>query len=270
LCLAALGVLVVATVLVKLAQIQGDANDIARKDLRIQVGEARKAVEDSRRKLEEYKIIQSNIVDIQKRVNEDPNNAKLWINEGGADLLKYVSVEDAKRLRAYKSLSAMAAEFKRSLAAGSRRTFELDQSEFESLKAATRKYESLSTEYQRQSPPVFTDSMFYGAGALFVVIVGVFVGVYRFHLREITKNEQYKLGLMRIRVAANYSAQPGFDGEVRTALTKGAFDMPQEMGVLGRRRIESPLPGHPSTDIATLFFNRLMEQVDVVLQPKAK
>jgi len=76
---------------------------------------------------------------------------------------------------------------------------------------------------------------------------------------------------MRIRIAANNASNTGFEGEVRTALTKGAFDSPIEESLLARRwKVESPLPGHPSSDLASSILNRLLEEVEVVLQPKGK
>jgi hypothetical protein len=121
------------------------------------------------------------------------------------------------------------------------------------------------------SRPLITETMTYATIVLIVIVVGVFTAMYRLHLREIAKNEQYKLGFRRIRVAANNAALPGFQSEVRTALTNHAFDSDQEPGWFAKRnKIESPLPGHPTTDIATAILNRLLESAEVVFHPKPK
>jgi hypothetical protein len=137
--------------------------------------------------------------------------------------------------------------------------------------SAERAIKALNELQAYKSLPLISDSMLYGAGALFVVLFGILTGLYRVHIREITKNEQYRLGFMRIRIAANNASTTGFDGEVRTTLTKGAFDSPIEESLLARRwKVESPLPGHPSSDLASSILNRLLEEVEVILQPKGK
>lgn len=156
--------------------------------------------------------------------------------------------------------------------------FELDmfnkplESYIDDEKEAQTDYQKARNEYENyKSTPIVTDAMLYASGVILVVLIGVFTGLYRFHLREIAKNEYYKFGLLRVRIAANNATRSGFDGEVRTTLVKGAFDMPTEDSILSRRKkIESPLPGHPTSDLATGLLNRLLEEVDVILQPKAK
>ena len=57
---------------------------------------------------------------------------------------------------------------------------------------------------------------------LYLVVFGILVAIYRFHLVEISRNEQIKLGFWRIRIAAR-NTKPGFQTEVRQSLTKDAF-----------------------------------------------
>jgi hypothetical protein len=137
-------------------------------------------------------------------------------------------------------------------------------------KSAEERVDKANSELRsHRSPPLLSDFLLYGAGATLIVLLGIFTGLYRLHFREITKNEQLKIGLMRIRIAANNAGVQGFDGEVRTSLTSGAFDVANE----DRRhpkKIESPLPGHPSSDLAASLLNRFLDEMDVVLQPKAK
>jgi hypothetical protein len=117
--------------------------------------------------------------------------------------------------------------------------------------------------------PLLTDREVFGLGVLFIVLISVFIGLYRVHIREITKNEQLRLGFLRIGVAAANAQLPGYDAEVRSALVKAAFDLPPETGLLRReRKIESPLPGHASSDFVTAILNKVLEQLDVVVKPK--
>lgn len=147
--------------------------------------------------------------------------------------------------------------------------FEFASSEAEQARANVEKAKKDFDSYK--PVPQFSEPMLYGVGALFVVVLGIFTGLYRLHMREIVKNEQHRLGFMRIRIAAVNAGRAGFDTEVRTALTKGAFDAPhEESGVLPRRKVESPLPGHPTSDLASSILNRLFEEVDVVLKPKGQ
>ncbi|ARO88286.1 hypothetical protein EBAPG3_011135 [Nitrosospira lacus] len=119
--------------------------------------------------------------------------------------------------------------------------------------------------------PLLSDHMLYGGGAIVVLIIALLGGTYRLHLREIAKNEQYKLAFHRIRIAANNAQSPGFDSEVRAALTQDAFDVHiEERTIFQRKKIESPLPGLPSSDLATSIVNRLLDEVHIVFQPKEK
>ena len=106
--------------------------------------------------------------------------------------------------------------------------------------------------------------------SLTVVVISVFTAIYRTHVKETTKNEHYKLGFHRIRVAANNSTNEGFQDEVRTSLIEGAFITQNDSIFKKNDKIESPLPGHPTSDIATSIVNKLLERVDVVFQTKTK
>ena len=118
--------------------------------------------------------------------------------------------------------------------------------------------------------PLISKELMIGFVGLSVLIISVFTGMYRFHQKEITKNEHHKLGFMRIRIAANNADREGFKDEVRAALTLNAFSVPSD-SLFGKKEkeIESPLPGHPTSDLATGMVNKLLEQVDVVLKPKS-
>jgi len=98
--------------------------------------------------------------------------------------------------------------------------------------------------------------------AAFLVVFGVMIAIYRFHLVEITKNEQYKLGFWRIRIAANNTTE-GFQTEVRRALTENAFSFEKSRSGFKRSKdLESPLPGHPASDLVTAVLNKLLDEVE--------
>ena len=108
------------------------------------------------------------------------------------------------------------------------------------------------------------DLFLYALVGVFVVVFGVLMAIYRFHLNEIAKAEHNKLAFMRIRVAANNYDREGFHSEVRQSLTERAFDysLPSLIGGRGKN-IESPLPGHPTSDASAMIINKLLEGLEV-------
>ncbi|HEY6094171.1 MAG TPA: hypothetical protein VIU93_04385 [Gallionellaceae bacterium] len=101
---------------------------------------------------------------------------------------------------------------------------------------------------------------------LISILIGVLVSLYRFHLLEIARTEHYKIGFMRIRVAAN-NASAGFQTEVRKSLTEGAFQF-ETAKTQKSERIESPMPGHPTSDFSALLLNKIIDGFEVVAKPK--
>lgn len=99
---------------------------------------------------------------------------------------------------------------------------------------------------------------------VFIVVFGVLMAIYRFHLSEISRAHQYRFGLLRIRIAANNFQEQGFGTEVRQALTQNAF-----LFSTGKeKKLDSPLPGHPASDLGSLFINKFMESLEVKLKSK--
>lgn len=120
--------------------------------------------------------------------------------------------------------------------------------------------------FETASPSTLVTSVVSGMLILISIVIGVLVSLYRFHLMEIARTEHYKIGFLRIRVAA-INSSPGFGSEVRSALTEGAFFF--ESSKKSRTtKIESPLPGHPTSDISTAIINKVFEAVEVTLKPK--
>lgn len=127
--------------------------------------------------------------------------------------------------------------------------------------SGTSSFNSASTESKVAAS---VEKILYVLSALFALIFGVLMAIYRFHLTEISRSEQYKLGLHRIRIAANNHNHAGFNTEVRAALTLGAF----EFSTGKEKKVESPLPGHPASDLATALTNKLLDAIEIKVTPK--
>jgi hypothetical protein len=108
----------------------------------------------------------------------------------------------------------------------------------------------------------------YVIGAVFIVIFTVMMSQYRFHAVEASRMAQYQLGFMRVLVAGRRAKYPGYQSEVRVALTQGAFDIATQQGLLSRRetRVESPVPGHAASDISARLLEKLIESVEVTIK----
>lgn len=106
----------------------------------------------------------------------------------------------------------------------------------------------------------FDDFILYG---IFILIFSIGTSFYRFHQKEVSKYEHYLIGFHRIRIAANNSPNK-FEDEVRTALTRDAFSYETSNGIFSKdKKIESPLPGHPTSDLATIMINRIFDAIDI-------
>jgi hypothetical protein len=103
--------------------------------------------------------------------------------------------------------------------------------------------------------------------AIFIVVFGVLMSVYRFHLNEVAKAEHYKLGFMRIRIAAHNTAL-GYKTEVRAALTDQAFGFQPATLLFKSKSVESPLPGHPTSDAVALILDKILAKFDLVEKKK--
>lgn len=101
---------------------------------------------------------------------------------------------------------------------------------------------------------------------LISILIGVLVSLYRFHLLEVARTEHYKIGFMRIRVAANNTSE-GFQTEVRHSLTEGAFLFEMAKTKNGGR-VDGPVQGHPTSDLSALVLNKIIDGFEVVAKPK--
>jgi hypothetical protein len=230
----------VASVMINLAQIQGGENDQKRFELRSRVTDIQMEV---RRATDNYQYLLVDLKDAEPKVEEAAKN----IDDSASEKLKTLK-ENADGLK--KRIDLM------------KNRVDGAQKEFEEASKELAAY---------RGKPIISDTMMYGAGALLVLIIGVLSSTYRFHLKEISKNEQYKMAFLRIRIAATNAGTPGFDGEVRVALTNRPFDIQvEDSASLRHRKIESPMPGNPTSDLGTSVINRLLDEIEIIFQPKEK
>jgi hypothetical protein len=103
--------------------------------------------------------------------------------------------------------------------------------------------------------------IFYG---IFILVFGVFTSLNRFHLKQASKYEHYMIAFQRVRIAGN---NPDFSDNVRASLLIDAFTYETRSS---SKRIESPIPGHPTSDVGTALLNKIMDSLDVVLKPKSE
>jgi hypothetical protein len=99
---------------------------------------------------------------------------------------------------------------------------------------------------------------------IFILIFGVTTSFYRFHLKEISKYEHFLFGFLRIRMACHDDIQNNV--EVKNALTQDAFAT--EVKVRKEQRIDSPIPGHPTSDIGSAVMNKILDAIDFTAKPK--
>ncbi len=128
----------------------------------------------------------------------------------------------------------------------------------QNLRLATDELQMLPKKIYEISPPV-PESMLYILYGIFILIFGVVTSFYRFHLKEISKYEHHLLGFNRIRIAGNNSIT-GYDDYVKYFLSKDAFSSDSKSS---NDKFDSPLPGHPSSDISATIVNKLIEKLDI-------
>jgi hypothetical protein len=156
-----------------------------------------------------------------------------------------------------------------------RRAWAVDADQFlylyDQRKAAIDQVKKYEEEIAKLGPPAaISDKELYGAGALLIVFISVFVGLYRTHLREINRNEVFLFALLRIQAAAS-AGDAAIDPDVKACLLKDPFEVPREPSILRREKnIESPLPGHPTSDLSAMLVNKLLDQVELIVKPKDK
>jgi len=109
---------------------------------------------------------------------------------------------------------------------------------------------------------LFSGPFIYAILAIFTIVFGVLMAIYRFHLNEVAKAEHNKVGFLRIRIAAHNLSQ-GYQTEVRQSLTEQAFTVGLS-AVQKPKVVESPLPGHPTADVTAEVLDKILQRFDLV------
>lgn len=111
----------------------------------------------------------------------------------------------------------------------------------------------------------------YGLFGFCIISLSVGVSLYRYHSKESTRSEHQLLGLLRIYIAAS-KHEEGYGTDVRRALTEGAFSIETKSGIFGNsdkeKKVESPLPGHPTSDIGTAMLNKMLDAIEFKAETK--
>ena len=108
-------------------------------------------------------------------------------------------------------------------------------------------------------------SVMVAAVAALSVIVGVLVALYRFHLTEVSRTQHYKFGFMRLRIAVT-NTEGQLVPEALVALTDSAFSY--ETAKRKKGDVESPVPGHPGSDLSAAVLNKLLTSFEVKVEAK--
>ncbi|ENG7507377.1 hypothetical protein ABVD54_005120, partial [Vibrio parahaemolyticus] len=91
--------------------------------------------------------------------------------------------------------------------------------------------------------------------AFCVVAFGVLMALHRYHLTEISKYEHYKLAFARLNIAQSFDER-AID-QIISSLTVDAFNV--KGGASNNGSVQSPLPGHPTSDLSALLVGKLLD-----------
>ncbi|HEY6512864.1 MAG TPA: hypothetical protein VI032_12840 [Burkholderiaceae bacterium] len=110
----------------------------------------------------------------------------------------------------------------------------------------------------------YYSALLLSGAAVFALVFGLLMAVYRHHLTEISKLQHYKTAFTRLRVAIRTSTTPDARALALASLMDHAFDYRS-----GKEKVvESPAPGHPLSDASTLLLNKLLDALDATKKGK--
>ena len=105
------------------------------------------------------------------------------------------------------------------------------------------------------------NSYLYIGISLYLLIFGVLLSLYRFHLNNIEKLEDKKLAFERILIAATLSKENESFSEVKESLANNAFSFSKEP-----KGIDSPIPGHYSSDLSVKLLNKIIDKINISIK----
>jgi hypothetical protein len=116
--------------------------------------------------------------------------------------------------------------------------------------------------------PASSIAIIFSLLATFIIVFVVLMVTYGSHLTEISKAKHYKIGLMRVGIAA-YNYTKGFRNEVQAALTDNAFNFEPTAGLMRRlNKIENSSAGRSITDITASILKKFLEVFDFTTEKK--
>lgn len=151
--------------------------------------------------------------------------------------------------------------------------FDKEKKIYEKNKLDTlNEYDSTVKDLEKYVPTlIIPNELIYGFGGLNIVLISVFTALYRFHQKEIVKNEYLQTGAFRIQAAIAMKKDNPDADKIAESLVNEAFLVERERIFQKKKKeVESPLPGYPSADILTAIINKLIESIDVIVKPKEK
>lgn len=102
-----------------------------------------------------------------------------------------------------------------------------------------------------------------------IVFISIFTSLYKQHSLDASKAENIYFSFLRVRVAGKSC---GYGTEVRIALTDRVFEFtsPKESIFSKSKKIESPIPGHPVSDLSTKLVNEVFKKFLNTIEIKVK
>jgi len=102
-----------------------------------------------------------------------------------------------------------------------------------------------------------------GLLSLTLIGSGALAGQGRYYAKLAARFDLYATSFLRVRVAA-LNQEAGYNEDIRRALLTDLFKVPEAPS---SRRIKSPAPGHPGSDLAAALMNKLVDNIDLSLRP---
>jgi len=116
----------------------------------------------------------------------------------------------------------------------------------------------------------FVDNkLFYVCVAVLITFFGVFISLYRMHIKESFKYYHLSIGFMRMEIAIDIAKDDeNQKSDLIKALTSSAFTVETNNFLSNKKKVESPLPGHFGLDGVIFLLNRIMGILEKIEKPK--
>ena len=110
------------------------------------------------------------------------------------------------------------------------------------------------------------NALLLSGAAVFALVFGVLMSIYKHHLTEISKAQHYKTAFTRMQVALESAEHNERSILVQAALVERAFEYRSGK----EKQIESPVPGHPMADASAFLLDKLVETLAVGKRAKSE